>query len=178
MYMNAWTVPTKMWPNAFQSCFCWDSNASSRILTCGVGGFSRPSKKTAKLCKEKRWPNLMVFPLHDWWKVNGPQKIHKKWRWTTGMTNKCPKQWHQKTRLPKTDKRKGRMFGNQLNASQSCFCSDCNSSSRVLTCGVGNYSRNVWCLRVAVGKNKICSKTKNHWPDQMVSSLHDYWKLL
>ena len=91
--------------------------------------------------------------------------------------NKQPKQSYQKTRLPKNDKRKGRMLG-KLNASQSCFCSDCNSSSRVLTCGVGNYSRNVWCLRVAVGKNKICSKTKNHWPDQMVSSLHDYWKLL
>jgi hypothetical protein len=27
-------------------------------------------------------------------------------------------------------------------------------------------------LRVAVGKNKICSKTKNHWLDLMVSSLH------
>ena len=46
------------------------------------------------------------------------------------------------------------MLGNQLNASQSCFCSDCNSSSRVLTCGVGNYSRNVWCLQGAVGKKQ------------------------
>ena len=87
-------------------------------------------------------------------------------------------QWHQKTRLPKNDKRKGRMLGNQLNASQSCFCSDCNSSSRVLTCGVGNYSLHVWCLRVAVGKTKYAAKTKNHWPDLMVSSLHDYWKVL
>ena len=85
--------------------------------------------------------------------------------------NKQPKQSYQKTRLPKNDKRKGRML-EKLNASQSCFCSDCNSSSRVLTCGVGNYSRHVRCLRAAEEKTKICSKTKNHWLDLMVSSLH------
>ena len=36
------------------------------------------------------------------------------------------------------------------------------------------------CLVLASGrgKNEICSKTKNHWPDLIVSSLHDYWKVL
>ena len=36
------------------------------------------------------------------------------------------------------------------------------------------------CLVLASGrgKNKKYSKTKNHWPDLMVSSLHDYWKVL
>ena len=116
-----------------------------------------------QLCQLPLGAKGECFMLLSCWK-------HAMCPWTNNKNNHTRKQ-----DCRKNDKRKGRMLGNQLNASQSFFCSDCNPSSRILTCGVVGFSRpskkqqnyakkntgpNWWCFHYTIGGRSMTKNTQ------------------
>ena len=107
----------------------------------------------------------------QWWK-NTLKNDDGQQEWRTNV------QWHQKTRLRKKGQERRTHVGEPTK---------CLSKLLLLWLQFFKPCPHLWywklfskCLVLASGrgKNKKYSKTKNHWPDLMVSSLHDYWKVL